>query len=315
MRTSTSTRLVTVIAAAMLTAGVACSSPTTTSELPRTDSSTAQSSTEQSSTEQSSTEQAYLDLEAGDIARLGVSAVDLSTGASESHRGDERFAFCSTFKVYAVGAVLAAVDAGTLQLSDTRTVTAEDKVPDSAVDWAPGSVVTIADLAAAALTKSDNTSGNLLIREAGGTAALTEFARSLGDTEFRLDRTEPELNTAIPGDPRDTTTPNSMAAGYRTLLDGDVLTPASRYQLLAWMADTQTSDARFRAALPVGWTSADKTGTGSYGVSNDAGLLLGSDGQKILVVVLSTTTSGVEDSPAMNTLVADATRTVVDELQ
>ena len=106
-----------------------------------------------------------------------------------------------------------------------------------------------------------------------------------------------------------------MAAGYRTLLDGDVLTPASRDQLLAWMADTQTSDVRFRAAIPEQWTSADKTGTGSYGVSNDAGLLLGPDGQKVLVVVLSATTSGVEDSPAMNALVADTTRAVVDELQ
>lgn len=309
MRTSTSTRLLIAIAAATLTAGVACSS-TTTTEPPQTAASAAQSTTEQASAEQN-----YVDLEARDTARLGVSAVDLGSGSTESHRGDERFAFCSTFKVYAVGAVLAAVDAGALQLTDTRTVTAEDKVPESAVDWEPGSVVTIADLALAALTKSDNTSGNLLIREAGGTAALTEFARSLGDTEFRLDRTEPELNTAIPGDPRDTTTPNSMAAGYRTLLDGDVLTSVSRDRLLAWMTDTQTSDARFRAGIPEQWTSADKTGTGSYGVSNDAGLLLGPDGQRILVVVLSATTSDTEDSPAMNSLVADATRQVVQQLQ
>ncbi|OZF34333.1 class A beta-lactamase [Rhodococcus sp. 14-2483-1-2] len=309
MRTSTSTRLLIAIAAATLTAGVACSS-TTTTEPPQTAASAAQSTTEQASAEQN-----YVDLEARDTARLGVSAVDLGSGYTESHRGDERFAFCSTFKVYAVGAVLAAVDAGALQLTDTRTITAEDKVPESAVDWEPGSVVTIADLASAALTKSDNTSGNLLIREAGGTAALTEFARSLGDTEFRLDRTEPELNTAIPGDPRDTTTPNSMAAGYRTLLDGDVLTPASRDRLLAWMTDTQTSDGRFRAGIPEQWTSADKTGTGSYGVSNDAGLLLGPDGQRILLVVLSATTSGVEDSPAMNSLVADATRAAVEQVE
>jgi beta-lactamase class A len=309
MRTSTSTRLLIAIAAATLTAGVACSS-TTTTEPPRSDTSTSQSTTEQASAEQN-----YLDLEDRDTARLGVSAVHLDSDSTESHRGDERFAFCSTFKVYAVGAVLAAVDAGTLQLSDTRTITAEDKVPESAVDWAPGSIVTIADLASAALTKSDNTSGNLLIREAGGTAALTEFARSLGDNEFRLDRLEPELNTAIPGDPRDTTTPNSMAAGYRTLLDGDVLTPASRDRLLAWMTDTQTSDGRFRAGIPEQWTSADKTGTGSYGVSNDAGLLLGPDGQRILLVVLSATTSGVEDSPAMNSLVADATRAAVQQVE
>ncbi|MDI9893307.1 class A beta-lactamase [Rhodococcus sp. IEGM 1381] len=309
MRTSTSTRLITVIAAAALTAGVACSS-TATAEPPQPD-----TSVSQSASEESSAEKVYLELEARDTARLGVSVLDLATGSTRSYRGDERFAFCSTFKVYAVGAVLAAVDAGTLQLTDTRTITAEDKVPESAVDWDAGSVVTIADLAAAALTKSDNTSGNLLIREAGGTASLTDFARSLGDTEFRLDRTEPELNTAIPGDPRDTTTPNSLAAGYRTLLDGDVLTEASRKQLLEWMGDTATSTARFRAGIAPQWTSADKTGTGSYGVSNDAGLLFGPDGQRILLVVLSATTSGVEDSPAMNPLVADATRAAVEQVE
>ncbi|MBY4110052.1 class A beta-lactamase [Rhodococcus fascians] len=308
MRTSTSTRLITVIAAATLTAGVACSS-TATTEPPQS-----AASTSRTTTDQAMAEQPYSQLEARDSARLGVSALDLTSGSIQSYRGDERFAFCSTFKVYAVGAVLAAVDAGRLRLTDTRTIAAEDKAPESAVDWAPGSVVTIADLASAALTKSDNTSGNLLIREAGGTAALTDFARSLGDTEFRLDRIEPELNTAIPDDPRDTTTPNSMAAGYRTLLDGDALTQASRQQLLDWMAGTQTSTARFRAGIPPQWTSADKTGTGSYGVSNDAGLVLGPEGQKILLVVLSATTSGAEDSPAMNALVADTTRTVVEQL-
>lgn len=297
--------LLTVLATATVAAAVACAPTTTTAE---------PAGTTQSSPEQPSPEQTYLDLESRDTARLGVSALDLASGSTESHRGDERFAFCSTFKVYAVGAVLAAVDAGRLRLTDTRTIAAEDKVPESAVDWAPDSVVTIADLASAALTKSDNTSGNLLIREAGGTAALTDFARSLGDTEFRLDRTEPELNTAIPDDPRDTTTPNSMAAGYRTLLDGDVLTQASREQLLDWMADTETSTARFRAGIPPQWTSADKTGTGSYGVSHDAGLVLGPEGQKILLVVLSATTSGAEDSPAMNALVADTTRAVVEQL-
>ncbi|MEU3475642.1 class A beta-lactamase [Rhodococcus sp. NPDC006774] len=309
MRTSTSTRLIIAISAAALTAGVSCSS-TATTEPPRSD-----TNVSRSTSEQSGAEGAYLELEARDTARLGVNVLDLETGSTQSYRGGERFAFCSTFKVYAVGAVLAAVDAGRLQLTDTRTITAEDKVPESAVDWEPGSVVTIADLAVAALTKSDNTSGNLLIHEAGGTAALTDFARSLGDTEFRLDRTEPELNTAIPGDPRDTTTPNSLAAGYRTLLDGDVLTQASRTQLLAWMGDTETSTARFRAGIAPQWTSADKTGTGSYGVSNDAGLLLGPDGQRILLVVLSATTSGVEDSPAMNSLVADATRAAVQQVE
>lgn len=77
------------------------------------------------------------------------------------------------------------------------------------------------------------------------------------------------------------------------------------------MAGTQTSDTRFRAGVPAGWTTADKTGTGSYGVSNDAGLLLGPDGRRILVVVLSRTANDDPDAAAMNELVADAVREVV----
>jgi beta-lactamase class A len=244
-------------------------------------------------------------------SRLGVFAVDLANGTRTAYRVNERFAFCSTFKVYAAGAVLAAVDSGQLTLADVRTVTAEDKVPESAVDWAPGETPTLAELCAAALTRSDNTSGNLLIREIGGTQALTDFARSLGDDSFRLDRTEPELNTAIPGDERDTTTPTGLGEGYLTLLTGDRLSPGSRDQLVQWMGDTRTSDTRFRAGIPSGWTSADKTGTGSYGVSNDAGLLLGPDGRRVLLIVLCTTTTDNPDAPATNQLAADVAREVL----
>lgn len=244
-------------------------------------------------------------------ARLGVFAVDLVSGTVTGYRANEPFAFCSTFKVYAAGALLAEVDAGRLAPTDVRTILESDKVPDSAVDWAPGSSVTLAELCEAALTRSDNTAGNLLIREVGGTAALTDFARTLGDETFRLDRTEPDLNTAIPGDDRDTVTPASLAAGYRSLLTGDALTAPSRDRLLHWMGGTRTSDTRFRAGVDAGWTTADKTGTGSYGVSNDAGLLVGPDGRRILLVVLSSTTTDDPDAPAMNELVADATREVV----
>jgi beta-lactamase class A len=244
-------------------------------------------------------------------ARLGVFAVDLDSEVTTTYRADERFAFCSTFKVYAAGAVLAAADAGTLSLTETRVVEAEDKVPGSAIDWEAGQAVTLEQLCAAALTRSDNTAGNLLIDAVGGTGELTAFARSLGDAQFRLDRIEPDLNTALPGDDRDTTTPAGLAAGYRSLLTGGPLSNSSRATLLDWMAGTQTSDTRFRAGVPAGWTTADKTGTGSYGVSNDAGLLLAADGRRILAVVLSRTASDDPDAAAMNELVADAVREIV----
>ena len=63
------------------------------------------------------------------------------------------------------------------------------------------------------LQRSDNTAANMLLGAIGGPPAITEFARSIGDERTRLDRWEIELNSALPGDPRDTTTPTRSVAG------------------------------------------------------------------------------------------------------
>ena len=81
--------------------------------------------------------------------------------------------------------------------------------------------MTLADLCAAAIDWSDNTAANLILNEIGGPAGLTAFARSLGDETTRLDRNEPTLNEAAPGDPRDTTTPLAMARDLEAVLLGD----------------------------------------------------------------------------------------------
>ena len=76
-------------------------------------------------------------------------------------------------------------------------------------------------LCAAAVEVSDNTAANLLLGLAGGPAGLTASLRRYGDRITRLDRNEVSLNTNLPGDPRDTTTPDAMVATMRkTLLFG-----------------------------------------------------------------------------------------------
>lgn len=73
-------------------------------------------------------------------------------------------------------------------------------------------------LAMAAIQYSDNGASNLLMeRYVGGPEGLTAFMRSTGDTEFRLDRWELELNSAIPGDKRDTSTPKAVAMSLKIL--------------------------------------------------------------------------------------------------
>ncbi|MEO5829586.1 MAG: class A beta-lactamase [Rhodanobacter sp.] len=207
--------------------------------------------------------------------RLGVAMLDTSTGKYVGHRADERFLMCSTFKLLAVAAVLARVDQGREQLE--RRITFGKEV---LLRWAPltshrvgAPGMTVNELCNAAITVSDNTAANLLLASLGGPAAVTAFVRTLGDSVTRLDRIEPELNVASPGDPRDTTTPQSMLGDMRALLLGDVLSTTSRQRLTGWLRACNTGLNKLRGGLPSGWEAGDKTGSGAQGESNDVAIL------------------------------------------
>lgn len=206
--------------------------------------------------------------------RLGVAVLDTGSGHRTALHGDERFLLCSTFKVLAVAAVLARVDAGQEKL-DRHIVFGSDVLLDYAPVTrqhvgAPG--MTVAELCAAAITLSDNTAANLLLASMGGPAAVTRFVRRLGDEVTRLDRTEPELNHhGGPGDVRDTTTPNAMLDTLQRLLLGQTLADVSRTRLIGWLRACTTGTDKLRASIPSDWQAGDKTGSGD-GQSNDVAI-------------------------------------------
>mgnify|MGYP001591062493 CR=1 FL=1 len=199
--------------------------------------------------------------------RVGVAVREASTGRNWSRRGDERFALTSTFKALAAAAVSARVDRGEETLDRSIVFSAADLVPYSPATekrvGAPG--MTLAEICEAAITLSDNTAGNLMLDAIGGPEGLDAFLRSIGDTTTRLDRREPDLNTAVPGDPRDTTTPAAIAATLERSILGEALSEASRLRLERWMAADRVGDALLRAGLPKTWAIADKTGAGGHG--------------------------------------------------
>lgn len=217
--------------------------------------------------------------------RLGVAMLDTGTGRRIAQRGDERFLMCSTFKVLAVAAVLARIDAGQERL-DRRIVFG----PDVLLDYAPvtrrhvgAPGMTVAALCEAAITLSDNTAANLLLDSMGGPAAVTRFVRGLGDPVTRLDRTEPELNEGGPGDLRDTTTPNAMLDTLQRLVLGSALTDASRSRLTGWLRACTTGTDKLRAGIPADWQAGDKTGSGAHGESNDVAIFWPPQREPILV--------------------------------
>jgi beta-lactamase class A len=243
------------------------------------------------------TDARFAALEGKYTARVGVFAVNLDSQRVVGYRDGERFAMCSTFKTYASARVLQMVQRGELEMDQNVFVDPAAIVANSPVTQPrAGGEMTLAELCQAALQVSDNTAGNLLLKTIGGPQAITSFALSIGDDQTRLDRWETELNSAIPGDPRDTSTPRGLATGYRNLLTGHALAPPQRQQLEDWMRGNQTSS--MRAGLPPGWTSADKTGSGDYGSTNDVGVAYGPQGQRVLLSMM--TRSQAEDPKAEN---------------
>ncbi len=208
--------------------------------------------------------------------RLGVAMLDTGSGLALGWRQDERFAMASTFKAVLAGWMLALVDQGKERL-DARVHFAKADVvaysPVSGPRAGDGGGLTVGELCSATVSLSDNTAANVLMARHGGPAGFTAFVRSLGDGTTRLDRTEPTLNEAKVGDPRDTTTPLAMLQTLQKLVLGDVLTPPSRAWLQRWLVETSTGDKRLRAGVP-GWKVGDKTGTaGDSGTANDVAVL------------------------------------------
>jgi beta-lactamase class A len=217
--------------------------------------------------------------------RVGVSVFDTGSGRHFGHREDERFAMCSTFKWVLAAAILRGVDRGQLSLHDLVAYG-----PSELLEYAPVTrehvgegAMTIDALARAAVTLSDNTAANLLLSRIGGPPAFTQFCRSEGDFVTRLDRDEPTLNTNLPGDPRDTTTPRAMVNLMRRILCGDVLSHDGRERILAWLRECETGKERLRAGLPGTWLVGDKTGTGAHGAVNDIAIAVPPNGAPTLI--------------------------------
>ncbi|MDL4812692.1 class A beta-lactamase [Actinomadura opuntiae] len=236
--------------------------------------------------------------------RIGVYALNTGTGRFVAYRADERFLFASTFKAMVCGGVLQKArrsDPGLMHRVihyGKGDLVANSPVTEKHVK----SGMTVSALCKAAITQSDNTAGNLVLKQLGGPAGDTAFLRSLGDRVTRHDRWETDLNLWKPGAVLDTTSPRAWAGDLRSLTVGDTLVRADRDRLIGWMKQTLTGDNRIRAGLPKNWTVGDKTGTGSgYGTANDIAIAWPPSGAPLIIVITTNRLSedGAADEPAI----------------
>ncbi|HEX8661691.1 MAG TPA: class A beta-lactamase [Brevundimonas sp.] len=223
-------------------------------------------------------------LERDNGGRLGFVAHDMGSGRRLAWRGDERFVYCSTFKMYLAAATFLRVQAGQERLDRMIPVSAADMVNHAPVtEPAIGRSLSIEALMKGTVEVSDNPAANLLLKAMGGIEPMQAFYRSLGDDSTTANRFEPEMNR-LDGD-KDTITPLQSATNIKRLLV-DAATPLSdlhKALLLRWMTDTPTGMARIKAGVPAGWTVAHKTGTGGYGPTNDIGVLYPPAGAPVIV--------------------------------
>nr|WP_241561214.1 class A beta-lactamase [Streptomyces orinoci] len=244
-------------------------------------------------------------------ARLGLYALDTGTGREVTYRADERFAHASTFKALATGALLR-------HASDADLEQVVNYGPRDLQKWAPvtakhtGTGMRLRELADAAMRYSDNTAANLILDRLGGPSGLQRQLFELGDSTTNINRPEPDLNEATPGDPRDTSTPRALAADLRRFVLGDALSPGRRRLLTDWLMGNTTGGPYIRAGVPAGWKVGDKTGNGGYGTRNDIAVAWPPSGRPVVIVILSDRAKANASSD--DSLIADATKAAVSSL-
>ena len=248
------------------------------------------------------------DLEARHGGRLGVAALDVGSQRRVSWRGQERFPFCSTFKAFLAVAILERVQRDEEQLDRAVPIVRTDMIPHAPVtEKAIGRTLTIRELIQAAVEVSDNPAANILIREMGGIAVRRSWWPTFGDTTTLISRLEPDLNTALPDDPRDTCLPDQSIANIRELAFGDRLIPTHDQMIQGWMTASPTGPNRIKAGAPQGWTVAHKTGTGANGTANDIGVAFPLSGAPVILATYFTGATQASDDQR-DAVIAEATR-------
>lgn len=253
-------------------------------------------------------------LEHASGGRIGISAINTANNTRLHYRANERFPMGCTSKVMGVAAILKKSMSDHSLLQQKMIYTQKDLT-----NWAPitekhlSEGMTIAELSAAAISYSDNTAMNLLVKKLGGLQGMNAFARSINDPYFRQDNGWPkEAMSGGRGNVQDSSTPAAMASSLQQLAFGDVLASPQRDLLLTWMKDNTTGDARIRAGVPTGWIVGDKTGTGFYyGTTNDIGIIWPPKCAPIVVAIYYT--HNKKDAVKREDVIASATRIVLDE--
>jgi beta-lactamase class A len=246
---------------------------------------------------------------------IGLSAIETCNNTQINYHANNRFPMDSTSKLMTVAAILKKSESNPLLLNQKIFFTMNDVKKSG---YAPITVkhiqsgMTVSDLCAVALEYSDNAAVNQLMKILGGPVSVTQFARSIGDEKYLLVRWEPALNSAIPSDKRDTTTPLAMANSVQKLVLGDALNHSQRKLIQNWLTHCKTGNNRIRSGVPKNAIVADKTGTGGYGSIGDVGVVWRKDASPVVLGIY--VRNNQKNAHTSDKVIAQVTQIVMDAM-
>ena len=242
-------------------------------------------------------EQQIAQLAEGSRGRIGVAAVDLSTGESISILGDQAFPMASTSKIAIAATYLEMVDQGRLSLTSEFPLLLPVNSARFSTPVAPvrqGQYMTAAQLIDLMITRSSNPATDALLAAVGGVSAVNAWARRAGIEEFNLTRDiatlvrdDGEYDPASHIDLRDSSTPRAMVELLSGIYQGRWLSQSSREVIISAMERCVTGTRRIPALMPDDVTVAHKTGSLSN-TSSDIGIITAPDGRSIAVAIYVT---------------------------
>ena len=278
----------------------------------------------------------------------------IDDGWSTGWKEDELYPQQSVSKLWVSITALDAVDKGRVSLDDQVSLTRDDLTlfhqPIAARILGGGYTTTLGDLMFKAITTSDNTANDKLMRSVGGAQAVRNMigAKHLGAIRFyngekalqskiagliwsqsySIGNAFFEARDALPlsvrraafnryvADPYDGAAPSAIVNALARLKLGLLLSPESTRRLLYIMANTPTGPNRLKGGLEPGWTLNHKTGTGQVLGSqqagyNDIGILTAPDGSSYSVAVMIKLTS--VPLPVRMTLMNNVVRAVITQ--
>jgi beta-lactamase class A len=251
----------------------------------------------------------------GSNGRIGVAAIDLSTGQEIAILGDQPFPMASTSKIAIAATYLEGVDRGRWSLTSEFPLmipVASRPFSSSIAPVRPGEYLSARQLIELMITRSSNTATDALLAAVGGPSAVNEWARRAGINNFNLTRDiatlvrdDGEVNPAVQVDIRDSATPRDMVKLLAGLYQGQWLSASSRQVIIGAMERCRTGTARIRGQMPGDVRVAHKTGTLSN-TSSDIGIITGPDGRSIAVAIYVTGQGGKPNRDAKIATIARA---------